>query len=467
MHCPPPKCWLSLYLSCNVLSQVNATRHQAHTLCKAATDARNHAQTPEALMIKQQRQCVLKEHGTYTLKPGDNIWTFHDQHVPSRVVPMNLESIDVQTLMKRMRRVNELNTEIHRLQTATDGYGYGTLSFQFDNAALFHPECAIMWRDNKDRMRKQMPSLKRCHCNAFIVSSQQEAYQTHHASSIGYETTIDALRNKFVPKRHMSFHTALHATNLTTAPFTVFDAHVPETFNMVAMVNHLKGNTKVSMETRCEMQYVTTLLENGALDFRHIQDYVTLCYWEHQACERADKGGHGSWWSLQAGEAIVFNNWRAHSDAYLGTIESPRYTLDMRCFGPVTHSNGISTTHDVALKILQHDNGISTNFIRKMYAATGCISQLFNVTSQDFLQFFPDIYHGTNASVTMQEMVGSLALNLIDRPEISLVHNYEKTKAYYAMVEDIFESNAFNVPALVACLQQVKGGASRRQVKEL
>jgi hypothetical protein len=90
------------------------------------------------------------------------------------------------------------------------------------------------------------------------------------------------------------------------------------------------------------------------------------------------------------------------------------------------------------------------------------------VTSQDFLQYFPDIYPDTtNASVTMQEMVGSIALNLIDRPEISLVHNYEKTKSYYAMVENTFESNAFNVPALVACLQQVEGGASRRQVKEL
>ena len=127
-------------------------------------------------------------------------------------------------------------------------------------SALFFPECGRLFSNNEQRMRQLMPSLERCHCNAFSVRSQEESYHMHHASSIGFEN--DLLSGVFAPTHHMSFHTALNPTNSTSAPFTVFDTHVPTVFNTRSMVYYLMSNPDVARRTRCEMQHAHALLDS-------------------------------------------------------------------------------------------------------------------------------------------------------------------------------------------------------------
>ena len=46
-------------------------------------------------------------------------------------------------------------------------------------------------------------------------------------------------------------------------------------------------------------------------------DYVTALHWRQRACREAP--AWGTWWRLAPGEALFFNNWRAHSDTGFGT----------------------------------------------------------------------------------------------------------------------------------------------------
>lgn len=272
-------------------------------MCQAAREAREHAAiNTYASALKEQRECELGDTVPKILKQGHDIWRFSEQHAESKIVRMNMTGVDASKVMTRMDRVAALSEEISRALGHTK-WGYSPLSFQFENAVLFFPECGRLFSNNEQRMRQLMPSLVRCHCNTFSARSQAEVYHMHHASSIGYEN--DQLEGVFAPEYHMSFHTALNPTNKTSAPFTVFDTHIPEVFNTRSIVYHLMSNPDVPHATRCEMQHANALLDDEmSVNFRELQDYVALVHFEHQACSRPDGGGNGSWWSLEAGEAM-------------------------------------------------------------------------------------------------------------------------------------------------------------------
>jgi hypothetical protein len=420
-------------------------------MCTAAREARQHAGI--ASKLKAHRDCVLRQTTPQTkgqkMTQGKDIWTFTDQHTDSVVVPMSLDRLDVHKLMARMDKLAALSAKVSAAIIGKDQFRYNALSFQFENAALFHPECGRLWENNEERMRKHMPSLVRCHCNAFLVRSPEEAYEMHHASNLGYEVPVLAQRGIFAPLKHMSFHTALHETNATTGPFTVFDNHIPELWNTYEMTVYLQTNLDVQKGTRCEMQAVNSKLVH--VDKRELEDYTSLLYWEHQACAAPDEGGHGKWWSLRAGDAIHFNNWRAHSDAFLGTVEQPRYTLDLRCFGPMQLNTQESPNRFPNANAFLQQYFIDkpdNEFVSASYYFTGCLPLLFNLTAAGFLALFPGIQNAT-----VQEMVGSIVGNLIDRPEISLVHQSSQSQAYYALVERTFAEDSFDVDSLIRCIK--------------
>ncbi len=52
----------------------------------------------------------------------------------------------------------------------------------------------------------------------------------------------------------------------------------------------------------------------------------------------------------------------------------------------------------------------------------------------------------------------------IDRPEVSLVHNNELNENFYELVKDTLKEGAYNVRAMVRCIEQNKKLAGKTEL---
>ena len=173
-----------LFFTCLFAITTKAERHNGRTMCDSAREARITAKANLKYAIKPCRHKIPTF--SHELREGVDIFTFHDQDVNSYVVEMNLDGIDVSKLIDRVHSVKQLKKDAQKFFNFSL-WGYNPLSFQFSNAVMFYPvECALLWKNNKEIIKKHMPSVVRCHCNLFSVLHQNETFHMHHASAIGF-----------------------------------------------------------------------------------------------------------------------------------------------------------------------------------------------------------------------------------------------------------------------------------------
>src|SRR6185503_13803491 len=72
------------------------------------------------------------------------------------------------------------------------------------------------------------------------------------------------------------------------------------------------------------------------LDLVPIRDYLLCKYWEKKYASR-DESGDGHFFNAQPGEAVVFDNYKAHGDNTLAISPEDRVTIDVRCYCKVKY----------------------------------------------------------------------------------------------------------------------------------
>merc|ERR1712222_66520 len=97
-------------------------------------------------------------------------------------------------------------------------------------------------------------------------------------------------------------------------------------------------------------------------------------YYLSTACSRDAPEMRGSYWDLQPGQALYFNNWRVHGDSGLGSSEYDRVTMDLRCFSESKVPIAFSDSYDWTRRLSPH----MTNTYEK---ASECLLRLFNYSS--------------------------------------------------------------------------------------
>mmetsp|Transcript_10534 Transcript_10534/g.15901 ORF Transcript_10534/g.15901 Transcript_10534/m.15901 type:complete len:512 (+) Transcript_10534:84-1619(+) len=366
---------------------------------------------------------------------------FYGDKIPSRIVNMNLPDELLEQVLTDAVTVKALEKEVLKAADM-NVIGYNPFSLEFDNAVLAHPSCAKFIDLNRDLVQFIFPENDGCSCNVFTTTSHNTTYGFHHASQIGIEVGFLGNRDIFT-KKQMSFHMALTPTNISANPFTVFENHVPTVFNRDHIIQWALKNYESMPKYRADLLMLALSAWNFRIRYPHtayrnertIMDYTDNVYLWATECMNKKISNNGTFWNLEPGQAIHFNNWRMHSDNGLGTDEYKRVTMDLRCYSEIKPPFPYSKYFDLIQSIVP---SLAINFAE----TAKCIPKIFNFDLHEQI------------SLDFGFAVGNVALGFTGKlyePEYRDIMNQ-----YWSAVRHAHDTKTYNITAFTVCANKIK-----------
>merc|ERR1712217_257287 len=362
-------------------------------------------------------------------------------------VQMNMPDSLRKDILNDIYQARKVEKTLRNLMNSTVT-GYNPFKLEFDWAAPFVPSCAEFMELNRDLVRQHFPEVDTCQCSAFIVEKGTNAYGFHSASAAGYEFGYLFNNGVLAPEYQMSFHTAVSATNLSSNPFTIFDEVTPELFNNHFLAQHFRTmEPSLAADTMMLVRAAVVMYEeqSSITHLRVFQDYLHAMYYATTQCGSTASKAPGSYWALEPGQALYFNNWRVHGDSGLGSSEYDRVTMDLRCFSETKVPTAFADSYDWTRRLSPH-------MVNTYEKAAECLLKLFNYSSADeFLKvvFGRDMPNG----VSYYAGVGNLGLN--DTGVHSLMHenSLDGMRRHSALVREAYANDSLNYDAFTSCYQ--------------
>ena len=165
--------------------------HRGRSMCEAAKTQIRKLEPYVRKVAKQADPKVIWEFFESETEPFQVMPVHHrfpEQHVPTRVLDMNLPE-HLRTQMEADAiRVMQIEKYLYKA-AGTTVTGYNPFTLQFENSILFNPACVEFMELNREIVREHFPEAVACHANLFVVEPgrQLRSYGLHHATSIGYE----------------------------------------------------------------------------------------------------------------------------------------------------------------------------------------------------------------------------------------------------------------------------------------
>jgi len=374
-----------------------------------------------------------------------------EQQIPTQVLRMNLPDKLHRELVADLERITQIQKEVDRIVKHALP-GYHPYKVEFDYAGLFVPGCAEFMELNRDLVRnefKRLPHTWRdrgyvdptCMCNAFSVAAGAPAEGFHHATAIGYEIVELWDHNRsFAMEHHRSLHTALTPTNRSSSPLVVFDdlpVELASAHLMIATIMR-SGWTPVLYPDLIDVAraaFMVFAVDAYPLDhLRVTMVFLTAFYYAARSCPTVDGGSRGTFWELEVGEALYFNNWRMHSDNEVGPRTVDRHTIDLRC---------TSAGHTPAPFLHEHEllHAMMPSFAEEQDHLTECLLHLLNYSSAD--EFMATVYSSKRSSQLKPSFVlGNVLFNYMNSGQHSLLHEdqYEGMRRHGAHVRRLYDA---------------------------
>lgn len=222
---------------------------------------------------------------------------------------------------------------------------YFPLSTMFENCVLFIPSAKRFYDLNQDVVHEHFPEVETTVVNAFVVRANRRSYGTHSASGIALQIPSLVKKRLGFPTEYRSFHSALTPTPLDRQPFVIFEEAEVEAPNLQFVYEKmleygLDKEEKAAADTALYLFLEGKLSE---IDLPTVRDFLMAKYWEKRY---ADTPSPGYYCDSRVGDALVFDNYRAHGDSTLPVSSKDRLTIDFRCFNRVHYPPGMSSGLD-------------------------------------------------------------------------------------------------------------------------
>lgn len=266
---------------------------------------------------------------------------FHPEPHPTHVVRMNLDDGLADDLARQLR----CQALIQESFAAASIGSYFPVSTMFENCVLFVPSAKRFYDLNQDLVREHFPEVETAVVNAFIVPGGKRPYGTHAASSIALQIPSLVRKRLGFPTEYRSFHTALTPTPLSRQPFVIFEEADLEAPNLPFVYERmlecgLDGEEKAAVDKALYLFLDGRLSE---IDLPSVRDFLMAMYW---AKSYAGRPSPGYYCDSRVGDALVFDNYRAHADSTLPRTTKDRLTIDLRCFNKVHYPKGMTSGLD-------------------------------------------------------------------------------------------------------------------------
>lgn len=297
----------------------------------------------EQLMPVLDKYTVDPAEMAYRLPPHRelNPSCFYPEVLPTEVVPMNLDDDLADNLRRQLRCQAIIQESFANALIGT----YFPLSTMFENCILFVPAAKRFYDLNLGIVEDRFPEVETAVVNAFIVPGSKRAYGTHAASGIALQIPSLVKKRLGFPTEYRSFHTALTPTPLNRQPFVIFEEADVEAPNLQFVYEKmleygLAAEEKVSIDKALYLFLEGKLSE---MDLPTVRDFLMAKYWEKRY---ADTPSPGYFADCRVGDALAFDNYRAHGDSTLPSTPKDRLTIDFRCFNRVHYPRGMTSGLD-------------------------------------------------------------------------------------------------------------------------
>lgn len=266
---------------------------------------------------------------------------FYPEVQPTQVVPMNLDD----DLADNLRRQLRCQAAIQESFAAASVGSYFPLSTMFENCVLFIPSAKRFYDLNQNIVHEHFPEVETAVVNAFVVTANKRSYGTHSASGIALQVPSLVKKQLGFPTDYRSFHTALTPTPLDRQPFVIFEEAEVEAPNLQFVYEKMLEYGLDSDEKAAVDKALYLFLEGrlSEIDLPTVRDFLMAKYWEKRY---ADTPSPGYYCDSRVGDALVFDNYRAHGDCTLPASPLDRLTIDFRCFNRVHYPPGMTSGLD-------------------------------------------------------------------------------------------------------------------------
>lgn len=383
-----------------------------------------HARVLEQVL---ERYSVDKETMSTRLPPARVLKPscFYPDAQPTKIVQMNIEN----DLATNLRRELRLQAVIQSSFSNASVGSYFPLSTMFENSVLFIPSAKRFYDINQEVIHKHLPEVETAVVNAFVVPKGKIPYGTHSASGIALQIPSLVKKGLGFPKLYKSFHTALTPTPLERQPFVIFEEAEVEAPNLQFVYQKLI-TYDISEEEKKSVDKAFYLFTEGHLseiDLPTVRDYLMAKYWEKRYSSTPSPGYYCD---SKVGQALFFNNYRAHADSTLSLASEDRVTIDFRCFSKVDYPPGMSSGLDFIVDPKE-----------RVYQTTrkrASIEFLLMALGYENINEFLHMIFGTPyAHINPFELMTDLQFGVYNKTKYYLLdHNLD---AHYERVERLYE----------------------------
>jgi hypothetical protein len=354
---------------------------------------------------------------------------FYPETHPTQVVQMNLDD----DLADNLARQLQCQGIIQESFAAASIGSYFPLSTMFENCVLFVPSAKRFYDLNQDIVYEHFPEVETMIVNAFVVRPHRRSYGTHSASGIALQIPSLVKKQLGFPTEYRSFHTALTPTPLDQQPFVIFEEADEEAPNLQFAYEKmleagLDKEEKVAVDTALYLFLEGKLSE---IDLPTVRDFLMAKYWEKRY---ADTSSPGYYCDSRVGDALAFDNYRAHGDSTMPPSTKERLTIDFRCFNKVHYPRGMSSGLDFIVD--PEERAYQVN--RKRASIEFLLATLGYESMDEFLRM---VFGGSHADdINPFELMTDLQFGVYNKSKYHLLDqnlddHYERVEKLYEEVE--------------------------------
>lgn len=350
---------------------------------------------------------------------------FYPDAKPTKVVQMNLDD----DLAVKLRRQLRLQAIVAASFSDASVGTYFPLSTMFENSVLFVPSAKRFYDINQDIVREHFPEAETTVVNAFVVPKGKIPYGTHSASGIALQIPSLVKKGLGFPKLYKSFHTALTPTPLDRQPFVIFEDAEVEAPNLQFVYQKLSTHelSREELESIDKALYLFTEGKLSEIDLPTVRDFLMAKYWGKRY---ASTPSSGYYCDSKVGQALFFDNYRAHADNTLSLTSEDRVTIDFRCFSKVDYPPGMSSGLDFIV-----DPKERVYQTRRKRAGVEFL--LMTLGYEDINEFLRLVFGTPYAQINPFELMTDLQFGVYNKTKYHLLD--QNLDAHYERVERLYE----------------------------